>query len=267
MSDSKAERLPLGDKRASSNIAIDDNDVLRALIGNRKTRATVACLPCRMRKVKCDCQHPCETCVRRGHADICSYGRQVSRSMSRKRQRTALQDDKLEAAFEEVESMQRSIGRIRDKLDELGSTPATPDAHEHRFQAADDAPGETYVGRSSLPAFVLGNSSRKDDALPIFQLQNAAVDWPMSVPAFMGPRLWGELYDAIPPNAEIIRSPWPPRYPSCLVLTLWLDASDSIATRHTLSTLSSSISPPLNPSCAPFSNAAPSPTLSSGDLG
>ena len=32
-----------------------------------------ACWPCRQRKVKCDNKHPCENCVKRDHASLCSY--------------------------------------------------------------------------------------------------------------------------------------------------------------------------------------------------
>jgi hypothetical protein len=40
----------------------------RQLARNRK-----ACLPCRERKVRCNHQQPCQTCVKRGHADLCFY--------------------------------------------------------------------------------------------------------------------------------------------------------------------------------------------------
>lgn len=32
-----------------------------------------ACWPCRQRKVKCDNKQPCENCVKRDHANLCSY--------------------------------------------------------------------------------------------------------------------------------------------------------------------------------------------------
>ena len=32
-----------------------------------------ACWPCRQRKVKCDNKQPCENCVKRDHAQLCSY--------------------------------------------------------------------------------------------------------------------------------------------------------------------------------------------------
>ncbi|KAH7173196.1 uncharacterized protein B0J16DRAFT_188142 [Fusarium flagelliforme] len=49
---------------------IDMKKILRErqLARNRK-----ACLPCRERKVRCNHQQPCQTCVKRGHSDLCFY--------------------------------------------------------------------------------------------------------------------------------------------------------------------------------------------------
>ncbi|KAI9035086.1 putative C6 transcription factor [Aspergillus affinis] len=41
----------------------------------RKAREPKACYPCHARKVKCDRNLPCDGCVKRDHADICSYER------------------------------------------------------------------------------------------------------------------------------------------------------------------------------------------------
>ena len=41
----------------------------------RKAREPKACYPCHARKVKCDRQLPCDGCVKRDHANLCSYER------------------------------------------------------------------------------------------------------------------------------------------------------------------------------------------------
>ncbi|OAX77745.1 hypothetical protein ACJ72_07952, partial [Emergomyces africanus] len=41
----------------------------------RKAREPKACYPCHTRKVKCDRSLPCDGCVKRDHADLCSYER------------------------------------------------------------------------------------------------------------------------------------------------------------------------------------------------
>jgi Fungal Zn(2)-Cys(6) binuclear cluster domain len=43
--------------------------------GKRKAREPKACYPCHTRKVKCDRNLPCDGCVKRDHADLCSYER------------------------------------------------------------------------------------------------------------------------------------------------------------------------------------------------
>lgn len=57
-------RMPTGDSAPTLK------DVLRA---RQTARNRKACLPCRERKVRCDREHPCITCSKRGHADLCRY--------------------------------------------------------------------------------------------------------------------------------------------------------------------------------------------------
>ena len=52
---------------------IDKQEIDRVLQQKRKQRESKACYACRQRKVKCDGTHPCRTCRRRGHPQICAY--------------------------------------------------------------------------------------------------------------------------------------------------------------------------------------------------
>ncbi|KAL4866035.1 hypothetical protein BDV12DRAFT_173581 [Aspergillus spectabilis] len=45
----------------------------------RKAREPKACYPCHARKVKCDRNLPCDGCVKRDHAELCSYDRPSKR--------------------------------------------------------------------------------------------------------------------------------------------------------------------------------------------
>jgi hypothetical protein len=47
--------------------------ILKAYVVQKLNCAGTACWPCRQRKVKCDNKHPCENCVKRDHANLCSY--------------------------------------------------------------------------------------------------------------------------------------------------------------------------------------------------
>ena len=60
---------------------IDKQEIDRVLQQKRSKREAKACYACRQRKVKCDGTHPCRTCRRRGHPQICVYN--VSSSTQR----------------------------------------------------------------------------------------------------------------------------------------------------------------------------------------
>lgn len=45
----------------------------------RKAREPKACYPCHARKVKCDRNLPCDGCVKRDHANLCSYERPLKK--------------------------------------------------------------------------------------------------------------------------------------------------------------------------------------------
>lgn len=63
---------------SASNRIVSDlpQDEVDAIIRTkRKAREPKACYPCHARKVKCDRHLPCDGCVKRDHADLCSYER------------------------------------------------------------------------------------------------------------------------------------------------------------------------------------------------
>lgn len=62
-------RMPGGD--STENIPAGDFDLL--LFRRRRFRTAKACYPCRRRKVKCDLNQPCGTCISREHPDLCDY--------------------------------------------------------------------------------------------------------------------------------------------------------------------------------------------------
>lgn len=62
--------------RTSTPIAELPQSQIDAIIRTkRKAREPKACYPCHTRKVKCDRKLPCDGCVKRDHADLCSYER------------------------------------------------------------------------------------------------------------------------------------------------------------------------------------------------
>ncbi|KAI1052678.1 hypothetical protein LB507_009772 [Fusarium sp. FIESC RH6] len=64
-------RHPSDSTNATGDIRpIDMKKILRE---RQLTRNRKACLLCRERKVRCNHQQPCQTCVKRGHSDLCFY--------------------------------------------------------------------------------------------------------------------------------------------------------------------------------------------------
>ncbi|UKZ78906.1 hypothetical protein TrVFT333_006652 [Trichoderma virens FT-333] len=63
--------MPGGESTATENIPAGDFDLL--LFRRRRFRTAKACYPCRRRKVKCDLNQPCGTCISREHPDLCDY--------------------------------------------------------------------------------------------------------------------------------------------------------------------------------------------------
>lgn len=57
---------------ASHELEVDTIDAI--LRTKRKRRSQRVCQPCRLRKVKCTYEVPCQSCAERGHPELCTYG-------------------------------------------------------------------------------------------------------------------------------------------------------------------------------------------------
>lgn len=57
-----------------------DNQGLGTNKVSKRNRQPVSCAPCRVRKLKCDRGHPCETCIKRGDPTSCCYGKSAPAS-------------------------------------------------------------------------------------------------------------------------------------------------------------------------------------------
>lgn len=71
---------------SANSTATPPSNLRRILRERRLAHSRKACLPCRERKVRCDHQQPCQTCRKRGHADLCLYPEPEAGLRSLKRQ-------------------------------------------------------------------------------------------------------------------------------------------------------------------------------------
>ncbi|KAL4773336.1 hypothetical protein BDW60DRAFT_23461 [Aspergillus nidulans var. acristatus] len=68
-----------GSSRSGTVTDLPQAQVDAIIRAKRKAREPKACYPCHARKVKCDRNLPCDGCVKRDHAELCSYERPSKR--------------------------------------------------------------------------------------------------------------------------------------------------------------------------------------------
>ncbi|KIV99253.1 uncharacterized protein PV09_09024 [Verruconis gallopava] len=185
-----------------------------ALLAKRRARPQKVCRPCRLRKVKCSYEIPCQTCIERGHPELCQYvadppAKRVAVESSASRAGDAEQWapskqewDALQQRLVNIESLlvelkeaktstgakSRRLGQSRLEADEdssVSDTTVNPAILAKRG-FSDDA---VYLGGNSVPAMVtaLANEQHSDlevqnllskSVLPIFGLDNDSATYP-----------------------------------------------------------------------------------------
>ncbi|KAL1640903.1 hypothetical protein SLS58_006519 [Diplodia intermedia] len=70
----------------SKRSRFSEDEIKRVLAAKKRPRGKGACYPCNQRKVKCDMNNPCGTCVKRDHPDICVYNHNDASETDNRRQ-------------------------------------------------------------------------------------------------------------------------------------------------------------------------------------
>ena len=173
----------------------DDSSILR---GKRKRRPQRVCQPCRLRKVKCTYETPCNSCVQREHPELCLYDSDVLP----KRVNTGPPTEDGEAwlpSKQEWYEMRDRLASVDRLLCDLVKTVPTSslarvsplDTHVIQgISASNVLSGDTiYLGGNSVPAMVvaLAHTSGqhsvvqdllKKSILPVFGLDNESATYP-----------------------------------------------------------------------------------------
>ncbi|RSL60474.1 hypothetical protein CEP54_006775 [Fusarium duplospermum] len=111
----------------------------------KRNRQTVSCCSCRSRKLKCDRQHPCGTCRKRGEEDACRFGPAPKRASSSSAGKDEIQKELrhmklvLEALVEKSgmgndvshSQLAESINRMQKVLDGDGTAVTTETVGAH----------------------------------------------------------------------------------------------------------------------------------------
>ncbi|CAK7266513.1 hypothetical protein SEPCBS119000_002066 [Sporothrix epigloea] len=131
----------------------------------RKKRYGTACWPCRQRKVKCDTNKPCETCVRRGHAQLCEFKPdQLPAEGSQQRRSTAASSSITAAPTDEHVSANLLARHANKRARSLSSsdgrrTTSREPAGDGIRVAPSSGEMSRYLGQNSLPAFLRERAS------------------------------------------------------------------------------------------------------------
>ncbi|KAL1872437.1 hypothetical protein VTK73DRAFT_1515 [Phialemonium thermophilum] len=120
----------------------------RIIHTHRKVRYGTACWPCRQRKVKCDNKSPCDNCVRREHAQLCSY--KPNKSAASK-SASVSSDYPTAHATRKREHSPDEQGRRSHSRDDAAAQDADIRVYGNEPDSAD---GTRYLGQNSIPALL-----------------------------------------------------------------------------------------------------------------
>lgn len=169
--------------------SLPQTEVDSVLFKRRRFRAAKACYPCRRRKVKCDLNHPCGTCISRDHADLCDYRSGLLPGAAP----TAPDEHSPNAQSQSEDGDEKSVNCI---MQGLYLDPIQPYS------------SKVHLGRGSLPdIFSTANlSAAHMDTQTIFEmlcLQDTSSTFPFT-------NLWSPddgpevVYDALPPDETVL---------------------------------------------------------------
>ncbi|CAL3972209.1 unnamed protein product [Diplocarpon coronariae] len=166
----------------------------RIIHSHRKVRYGTACWPCRQRKVKCDNKQPCENCVKRDHASLCSYNPKQNAS-------------KASPASVAGVKRSRSPGSEGSKKEE-DCWPRTTDEED---------PNESrYLGQNSIAAFLSEDAHTgepiadgeqdviRKDIMPILGLQISSASYPFMSRDHMD-KIRQDIGTSLPSDRDVLK--------------------------------------------------------------
>ncbi|KAL4863534.1 hypothetical protein BDV12DRAFT_202008 [Aspergillus spectabilis] len=175
------------DSPSSHNIERQEID--RVLRLKRKQRESKACYPCRQRKVKCDGSHPCRTCVRRDHPQICVYNVEKDSPRSNRRGNRIQAED---VSPQNQQALQRP------------SPLASP---RSSVQPNNDTSSYVFSGDNSLVSILQQqdpDGSMAREATSVLGLHNTYLSYPF-IDLKTPEDRWAALVDILPQRDEVLK--------------------------------------------------------------
>ncbi|TPX12325.1 uncharacterized protein E0L32_006972 [Thyridium curvatum] len=176
----------------------------RIIHSHRKVRYGTACWPCRQRKVKCDNKQPCENCIKRDHAQLCSY--KPNRSSSGK-------GGSAHASVVSDSVLTKKRHHSPDEHDDArpGPGPSAEAAAIKPYVDGDSAEVSRYLGQNSIPALLREQTSEpqegveyiRQDMRSIFGLDNSA-PFPLMSSRHLD-RMTSDIAAELPSDREVMK--------------------------------------------------------------
>lgn len=196
-----------------------DQDEVDAIIRNkRKVRDPKACYACHRRKVKCDRNLPCDSCVKRDHPELCSYERPTKKKRialnshvsqvsdgghSDEMDVTSQHGPNVSVPKEQWERINAELIKLREAVngnqngaplntglesDEAQSSSRSDNAEREGVHAPSTQMGTMHLGSRSVLAYMMGNRSKssqdtartllEENILPNLGLDNETATYP-----------------------------------------------------------------------------------------
>lgn len=177
---------PNFETNSDGRIEMAQEDVDAIIRNKRKVRDPKACYACHRRKVKCDRNLPCDSCVKRDHPELCSYERPTKKrrlaltgALNQAESATpdshdpGLGGSNVTVPREQWERMNRELQRLRDILKGSGQSPErippevddsnpagtqsrADEAEREGIHAPSNQMGTIHLGSRSVLAYMMG---------------------------------------------------------------------------------------------------------------
>ncbi|KAL4981485.1 fungal-specific transcription factor domain-containing protein [Aspergillus falconensis] len=181
---------------------VEPQEIDRVLRLKRKQRESKACYPCRQRKVKCDGSHPCRTCVKRDHPEICAYN--VEKDMPRRRTQPRHAEQTANSRHEDA----RPTGPAANAGAEPQLLPTSPLASPRSSaQPNNEASSYVFSGDNSLVSMLRQqdpDGAMAREATSVLGLHNTYLSYPFIESKTPQDR-WAALVDILPHRDEVLK--------------------------------------------------------------
>lgn len=197
---------------SDGRVEMNQEDVDAIIRNKRKVRDPKACYACHRRKVKCNRELPCDSCVKRDHPELCSYERPTKKrriAMTQHFPRSGsdgpdVKDPSLQSGpnvtvpKEQWERINKELAQLKEQIattadaageiDSAGS--AMPEETDPEgIHAPSNQMGTMHLGSRSVLAYMMGLGRSKsaqdtalhmlkDNILPNLGLDNDSVTYP-----------------------------------------------------------------------------------------